>query len=200
MKRRLIPVTGLLVAFGLTVGCTPGPANTANSHQVQRSRLTLVSNVAAAEEQQPRPADPVLKLSEEEWRGRLTPEQYHVMREEGTEPAWSGEYNKLEDDGIYRCAACGHPLFSSETKYESGTGWPSFFQPLSEDAVGTRIDNKLSSPRLEVHCANCGGHLGHIFNDGPRPTGKRYCVNSVSLKFDPAASTDDTPAETEPSE
>ena len=123
--------------------------------------------------------------TEQEWREQLTPEQYHVMREHGTERPWSGPLNFEKRDGIYRCAACGAELFGSDAKYESNSGWPSFFQPLAEEAVGTEEDGSLFMRRTEVHCAQCGSHLGHVFPDGPRPTGLRYCINSVCLTLTP---------------
>ena len=125
-----------------------------------------------------------IEKTEEEWRKTLTPEQYHVLREKGTERPFTGEYADTHDDGMYRCAGCGNPLFSSETKYESGSGWPSFYQPLAKDAVETEADRKLGMTRTEVLCAKCGGHLGHVFPDGPEPTGLRYCMNSAALKRD----------------
>jgi peptide-methionine (R)-S-oxide reductase len=114
----------------------------------------------------------------------LTPEQYHVLREKGTEQAFTGEYADAHDPGMYRCAACGNPLFSSETKYESGSGWPSFYEPIAKDAVATESDRKFMMTRTEVLCAKCGGHLGHVFPDGPEPTGLRYCMNSAALKLE----------------
>lgn len=122
------------------------------------------------------------QLSEAQWRKRLTPAQYAVLREEATERPYSSPLNKEHRKGVFVCAGCGQKLFSSATKYDSGTGWPSFWKPLA-GAVGTSTDHKLGYPRTEVHCARCGGHLGHVFNDGPRPTGKRYCMNGVALHF-----------------
>ena len=122
--------------------------------------------------------------SEAEWRKELSPEQYHVMREHGTERPWSGKYNEHKGKGTYNCASCGEPLFSSDTKYESGSGWPSFWAPLNEGAVETTTDKSHGMVRVEVHCAKCDAHLGHVFPDGPKPTGERYCMNSLSLDFE----------------
>ena len=122
--------------------------------------------------------------TDDEWRTALSPEQYHVCREKGTERAFTGAYWDTKDAGVYRCAACGFPLFSSQTKFDSGTGWPSFWQPLDREAVETETDQSFGMTRTEVHCRNCGSHLGHVFPDGPQPTGLRYCINSVSLDLD----------------
>ena len=127
---------------------------------------------------------PVTKTPEE-WKQSLTPEQYRVLRGHGTERAHSSPLDKTYDPGVYNCAGCGQPLYSSRHKFNSGTGWPSFYQPIEDDAVGTSVDKSFFMTRTEVHCANCGGHLGHIFDDGPKPTGLRHCINGVALKFDP---------------
>jgi peptide-methionine (R)-S-oxide reductase len=126
-----------------------------------------------------------VRKTDEEWQRELTPEQYRVLREKATEPPWTGALNYEKRDGVYRCAGCGAELFSSDTKFESGSGWPSFFQPLDEAAVETEEDNAFFMRRTEVHCARCGGHLGHVFDDGPHPTGLRYCINSCALELDP---------------
>jgi peptide-methionine (R)-S-oxide reductase len=119
-----------------------------------------------------------------EWRAELTPEQYHVLREKGTERPFTGEYDSAKDRGTYQCAGCGQPLFRSDEKYESGTGWPSFWAPVEEGNVAVEHDDSYGMRRTEVMCSRCGGHLGHVFEDGPQPTGLRYCINSVSLKLD----------------
>jgi peptide-methionine (R)-S-oxide reductase len=157
-------LTGLLLALPLLIGCMAPIAATAQKsgkkHEVEKS--------------------------EAEWRKLLTKEQYHVLREEGTESAFSGKYWKNHDKGIYACAGCGLELFSSDTKFESGTGWPSFWQPIERTRVDETTDTKLGMERTEVECHRCGGHLGHVFDDGPEPTGQRYCMNSAALKFIPA--------------
>jgi peptide-methionine (R)-S-oxide reductase len=126
-----------------------------------------------------------IKKTDAEWRQELSPEEYHILREKGTERAFTGEYYKTKTPGKYLCRACGNELFSSDSKYESGSGWPSFYQPLKEGAVEEHADDSYGMRRVEITCARCGSHLGHVFPDGPRPTGMRYCMNSASLKLDP---------------
>ncbi|MEM7677982.1 MAG: peptide-methionine (R)-S-oxide reductase MsrB [Myxococcota bacterium] len=128
-----------------------------------------------------KPIDAPHELTDADWKERLTPEQYAVCRQQGTERAFTGAYWETKDKGQYDCVACGAPLFTSETKFDSGSGWPSFYAPLNEKAVETTIDRSHGMLRVEVRCANCGSHLGHVFDDGPRPTGQRYCINSVAL-------------------
>jgi len=158
----------LLLAVAGIAGCAQPPAPKANTTETKGE--TMAHNV---------------EKTDAEWKAELTPEQYHVLRQQGTERAFTGEYYDTKTAGVYLCAACGQELFSSEAKFDSGTGWPSFWQPIDEAAVETETDRSLFTVRTEVHCSRCGGHLGHIFKDGPKPTGLRYCINSVSLDLKP---------------
>jgi len=164
----------VVAAAALTVGSATGEER----HAMDNMKVFSVEDGRLVEVQQ-------VELEPAEWRARLTHEQFEIAREEGTERAFTGPYWDAKAEGVYRCVACGNDLFLSTTKFDSGTGWPSFYEPVHEANVGTRTDRKLWMVRTEVHCARCGAHLGHVFDDGPPPTGLRYCLNGTVLDFQP---------------
>jgi peptide-methionine (R)-S-oxide reductase len=175
----------LLTAMALSAVLAACGAATASDEDAG----TAAEPATSAPDQAPGKGKMIEKVvkTEEEWKQVLTPEQYNVLREKGTERAFTGALWNNHEKGTYVCAACGLPLFSSDTKFESGTGWPSFWRPIDSSHVEEHSDTSYGMRRVEVVCARCGGHLGHVFDDGPRPTGLRYCMNSVSLKFEQAA-------------
>jgi len=167
-------IIGLLGAATLLAGCNA-------SHTVEVAVSAATNSTVVATEQ---PMSNKVTKTDEEWKKELTPEQYAVLRQKGTERAFTGDYWNTKDKGTYRCAGCGEVLFQSDTKYDSGCGWPSFYAPNATNVITEVPDNSHFMQRTEVLCSKCGGHLGHVFDDGPKPTGLRYCINSLSLKFE----------------
>jgi peptide-methionine (R)-S-oxide reductase len=174
----------MLIVLLVVAGAGQLAAQTASQDEQGGKDMTRRIEVYSVELGQTITVDAV-ELSDAEWRERLTEQQYHVTRRQGTERAFTGALLDNHGEGVYRCAACGNDLFVSTTKYDSGSGWPSFFAPVDPANVDTEIDQSLGMARIEVRCSRCGAHLGHVFEDGPRPTGQRYCVNSASLTFAP---------------
>ena len=173
---------GVMIAFLILSTVSLGCAGKREPTAVSKTAGTI--KVYSYEKKGLIMSDIVVK-TEAEWKKELTPEQFHILREKGTEQATTGIYNNHHEHGIYRCAGCGLDLYRSDDKYESGTGWPSFFAPISPNNITTAADNSFFSRRTEVLCRRCGGHLGHVFDDGPKPTGLRYCMNSAALQFEP---------------
>ena len=169
-------MTGLLAVCIIVSGCLGKPAGDSGVSAPEQIRVYSADRGGYIMSE-------TITKTDQEWKKQLTPEQYHILREKGTERAYSGIYANFHEHGIYRCAACALDLFRSEDKYESGTGWPSFTAPIAPENVITRPDNSLFTRRTEVLCRRCGGHLGHVFDDGPKPTGLRYCMNSAALQF-----------------
>lgn len=177
-----LSLLSLCIIFGLGIGCS---STNPSQNQTQAQTQALLANTQTPDS--PRVDKPLSQMTEADWKQKLTPKQYYVLREKGTERAFTGKYWNNKKEGVYACAGCGTTLFTSNLKYESGCGWPSFFDSVDEQKIQTQEDRSFGMLRTEILCAKCGGHLGHVFRDGPPPTGLRYCVNSASLTFTPAS-------------
>ena len=182
----ILAVISLISVVGFALGCGQSAASKNESEATVPEMSATPAKKAAASTAS---ADDLfngekIEKTDAEWKTLLTPAQYHVLREEGTDPAYQSQYNDNHEDGDYYCAACHLKVFSSKTKFESGTGWPSFYQPINAKNVVEKVDKSLGETRTEIECARCGSHLGHVFDDGPKPTGLRYCMNGTALKFE----------------